>query len=153
MLKAILKPVEKILTNKFNKPGLKGELSKHPDYISKAREIWDMIDEDFGISSTIENVLKLKIDKFDNTLISKFPELKKEDIEELKQNILENLNLGKDFTFGNAKVIKELNDINSKLQEENEKLKSELRKFESLLTSSSNSNLNEAETAANKDEK
>lgn len=77
MLKAILKPVEKILTNKFNKPGLKGELSKHPDYISKAREIWDMIDEDFGISSTIENVLKLKIDKFDNTLISKFPELKK----------------------------------------------------------------------------
>lgn len=52
MLKAILKPVEKILTNRFNKPGLKEELSKHPDYISKAREIWDMIDEDFGISST-----------------------------------------------------------------------------------------------------
>ncbi len=153
MLKSILKPMEKILASRFTKSGLKEELSKHPDYLSKAREIWDMIDEDFGISSTIENMLKLKIDKFDNTLISKFPELKEEDIEELKQSILGNLNPSKDFVLSNAKVIKELNDINSKLQEENEKLKMELRQFESLFTSSSDTKLNKIETVTNKDEK
>ncbi|WP_026888596.1 hypothetical protein [Clostridium beijerinckii] len=153
MLKSILKPMEKILVSRFAKSGVKDDLSKHPDYISKAREIWDMIDEDFGISNTIENMLKLKIDKFDNTLISRFPELTKEDIEELKQSILGNLNPSKNFALGNANVIKELSDINSKLQEENEKLKSELMQFESLFTSTSDSKLSKIETITNKDEK
>lgn len=137
MLKSILKPVEKIIASKLNKSGLKEELSKHSDYVAKAKEIWDMIDEDFGISSTIENVLKLKLDKFEQTLGSKFPELTKEDIMELKESIFENLNLGKDLALNKVRALNELQNLNSKLKEENEKLQNQLSKFQSLFTSNS----------------
>lgn len=153
MLKSILKPIEKIVASKFNKSGLKEELSKHPDYADKAKEIWDMIDEDFGISNTIENVLKLKLDKFEQTLISKFPELTKEDIAELKESILGNLNSGKDLVLSTMHDISELQNINSKLQEENEKLKNQLTQFQSIFTSSSTTASNKIDAVVNKDEK
>lgn len=129
MLDIILKPIQKVLSTRLEKTKLKEEFLNHPNYTSKAKEIWDMIDEDFGITSTIENVLKLKIDKFDKTLIEKFPELTQKDISELKENIIGELSAGKDAFLNQMYGIKQLQDINSILKEENEKLKAQLSKL------------------------
>jgi hypothetical protein len=153
MIKSILKPIEKVVTSRFNKSGLKEELAKHPDYVTKAKEIWDMIDKDFGISSTIDNILKLKVDKFDQVLISKFPELAKEEIKELKESIAGNLTQNKDLASNKVSILNELQKLNSKLQEENEKLKDQLSQFQSLFTPNSTTESNKTDTTANKDEK
>lgn len=140
MLDTILKPIQKVLSTRLEKTKLKKELLKHPNYTAKAKEIWDMIDEDFGITNTIENVLKLKVDKFDKTLKEKFPELTQKDISELKESIIGELSAGKDAVMGQVYGIKKLQDINSILKEENEILKEQLSKLKEALPLSNNSN-------------
>ncbi|WP_297421323.1 hypothetical protein [Clostridium sp.] len=135
MLETIIKPIEKVISSRLEKTGLKKEMLKHPNYVTKAKEIWDMIDEDFGISNTIENMLKLKMDKFDQTLISKFPELTQKDITELKENIIGEISAGKDALLNQVYGIKQLQDINAKLKEENEKLKDQLSQIQAALPS------------------
>lgn len=136
MLKTILKPIEVILKTRIEQSGLKEEFAKYPEYVAKAKEIWDMIDKDFGISSTIENMLKLKVDKFDQTLTSKFPELKTEDITKIKESIIGEFNESKGKVLNQVYAFKELQDLYSKLQEENSKLKDQLGKIKEVLPSS-----------------
>lgn len=137
MLKTILKPIEVILKSRIEQSGLKGEFTKYPEYAEKAKEIWDMIDKDFGISSAIENMLKLKIDKFDQTLNKKFPELNNEDISKIKENIIGEFNESKSKILNQVYAFKELQDLYTKLQEENEKLKEQLGKIQAVLPSNS----------------
>ena len=114
MIKTVFKQAAKELKGKLEKLGLEEKLSKHSNYIAKAKEIWQMINEDLGISDTVENKLISKIDKFEKALLSKFPELTKDDVTEIKQSIVEESNVGKD------------SDDIKRLQEENEKLKNQL---------------------------
>lgn len=137
MLKTILKPIEVILKTRIEQSGLKEEFAKYPEYVAKAKEIWDMIDKDFRISDTIENVLKLKIDKFDQTLTNKFPELNNEDITKIKESIIGEFNESKGKILNQVYAFKELQDLYTKLQEENVKLKEQLGKIQAVLPSSS----------------
>ena len=121
MLKTVFKQVAKVLKGKLNKFGLEEKLAKHPNYIAKAKEIWEMINEDLGISDTVENKLVSKVDKFEKALLDKFPELTKDDVTEIRQSIVGESNVGKDDDN-----LKKLQDLNTKLQEENEKLKNQL---------------------------
>lgn len=138
MLKTILKPIEVILKSRIEQSGLKDEFAKYPEYVAKAKEIWDMIDKDFGISNTIENMLKIKIDKFDETLNKKFPELKSEDITKLKESIIGEFNENKGKVLNQVYAFKELQDLYTKVQEENEKLKEQLGKIKEVLPSNVN---------------
>jgi hypothetical protein len=138
MLKTILKPIEVILKSRIEQAGLKDEFAKYPEYVTKAKEIWDMIDKDFGISNTIENMLKIKIDKFDETLNKKFPELKSEDITKLKEGIIGEFNENKGKILNQVYAFKELQDLYTKLQEENGKLKEQLGKIQEVLPSNIN---------------
>ncbi|EHJ01242.1 hypothetical protein CDLVIII_4747 [Clostridium sp. DL-VIII] len=138
MLKTILKPIEVILKSRIEQSGLKDEFAKYPEYVAKAKEIWDMIDKDFGISNTIENMLKIKIDKFDETLNKKFPELKSEDITKLKESIIGEFNENKGKVLNQVYAFKELQDLYTKVQEENEKLKEQLGKIQEVLPSNVN---------------
>jgi hypothetical protein len=133
MLKNFLEPVKIVVNNKISKLTLKKESFKHPNYAAKAKEIWEMIDKDFGISTTIENVLKLKIDKFEQILVKKFPELSIKEIEKLKEKIISETNLTQTIEVSKINALKQLQDLSAKLKEENEKLKGELRKITSLL--------------------
>lgn len=126
MLKTIFKQTTKVLKEKLNKVGLQEKFEKHPNYIEKAKEIWNMINEDLGISDTVENKLIVKIKKFEKVLLAKFPELTKDDVAEIKQSIIGEFNVGKDA------VIKQLQDLYTKLQDENVKLKNQLSKFQSV---------------------
>lgn len=133
MLKTILEPVKVVVNNRISKLALKKKLLKQSNYVGKAKEIWEMIDKDFGISNTIENVLKLKIDKFEQTLVKKFPELSSKDIEGLKAKIITESNLAQTIEASKVNVLKQLQDLSAKLKKENEKLKSELKKITSIL--------------------
>jgi uncharacterized protein YydD (DUF2326 family) len=138
MLKTILKPIEVILKTRIEQSGLKEEFAKYPEYVAKAKEIWDMIDKDFGITSTIENMLKIKMDKFDETLNKKFPELKSDDITKIKESIVGEFNESKGKILNQVYAFKELQDLYTKLQEENDKLKDQLEKIQAVLPSSAN---------------
>lgn len=133
MLKTILKPIEVILKSKIEKLGIKEELVKYPEYVTKAKELWDVIDKDFGISSSIENMLKLKIDKFDQTLIKKFPELNNEDIIKIKESIIGETSDNNDKILNQAYAFRELQELYTKLQDENNKLKEQVGKIQSIL--------------------
>ena len=71
MLKTIFKQTTKVLKEKLNKSRLQEKLAKHPNYIEKAKEIWNIINEDLGISDTIENKFISKIKKFEKALSAK----------------------------------------------------------------------------------
>jgi hypothetical protein len=153
MLKSMFKPIEEALSSKFEKSGLKRELLKHPDYVGKAKEIWDMIDQDFGISKSIENILKLKTDKFNQILSSKFPELTQDDITKLKESVTGELNSLKDIELNKIHDQDKLKDLMAKLQEEIEKVKERLAQLQSTIASSIATEINKTDTTDNKDEK
>lgn len=132
MLKTVVEPVKILLRKKINKFGVKNSVVKKSEYTEKAREVWELIDKDFGISTTIENVLKLKIDKFEQVLIKKFPELNSQEIEKIKNSIIVDSNLGKTIELGKINALKQLQEITIKLKEENKKLKLELNKIKEV---------------------
>ena len=51
-----------MLKDKLNKSGLTEKIAKHPNYLGKSKEIWAMINEDLGISDTVENKLISQIE-------------------------------------------------------------------------------------------
>lgn len=153
MLKTIFKQIEKVLKGKLNKSGLKEELAKHPNYLAKAKEIWDMINEDLGISDTVENKLISKVDKFEKALLAKFPELTKGDVTEIKQSIVGEFNTVKDSVVSQVDALKHVQDFNTKLQEENVKLKHQLSKLQSLDTANIDTASNETSTTTTIDVK
>ena len=132
MLKTMIEKIEKVIKGKFDKTKFQEKIAKRPDYILKAKEIWNMIDDDLGISDKIENKVVPKIQKFEKIILAKFPELTKEDVVELRNSIIGELNDGKEKVLNQVEHLKQLQFFNSKLKEENEKLKSELDKFHNI---------------------
>lgn len=128
MLKTMFKQTAKVLKEKLNKSRITQKIAKHPNYLAKAKEILTMVNDDLKISDTVENKLIPKVNKFEKALMAKFPELTKDDVTEIKQSIVG------DFDTVKEAMLKELQDLNSKLQEENTKLKNKLSKFQSVDT-------------------
>jgi hypothetical protein len=139
----MFKQIAKALKGKLDKSGLQERLEKYPNYLVKAKETLVMINEDLGISDTIENKLVPKVDKFEKAVLAKLPQITKKDVTELRQSIVGKINEGKDAVLSKVDNLKQLQDFNTKLQEENEKLKNQLSKFESLDTSNTVSVSNE----------
>lgn len=126
MLKTMFKQTTKVLKEKFNKTRITEKITKHPNCLEKAKEILTKMDDNLKISNTVGNKLIPKVNEFEKALIAKFPELTKDDVTEIKQSIIEDFDAAKDA------ALKELQDFNTKLQEENEKLKNQLSKFSSV---------------------
>lgn len=126
MLKTMIEKIDKIIKGKFDKIKFQEKIAKHPDYILKAKEIWNMIDDDLGISNKVENKVVPKVQKFEKIILAKFPELTKEDVVELRNSIIGELNYGKEKVLNKVEHLKQLQIFNSKLKEENKKLKAEI---------------------------
>lgn len=152
MLDTIFKPIEKVVKSRLGKLKLKEKLSKHPDYVAKAKEIWALVDQDLGISDKVENKLKPKIEQFNKTLRSKFPELTEEDVTELRETIVGEINKEK-ATVDKVEDLKQLKDTNAKLQVENEALKEQLSKIQSVVTTNVVSAPSESSSTTTTDEK
>ena len=125
----MLEKIEKVLKGKLDRSKLQEKIVKHPNYILKAKEIWNMINADLGISNTVENKFISKVEKFEKTVLAKFPELTKADVIELRKTIIGGANAGKEMVLNQVDNLKQLQIFNTKLKEENEKLKEQLSKF------------------------
>jgi hypothetical protein len=129
MLKTMIEKIEKVLKGKISKTKFQEKIAKHPAYLVKAKEIWNMINNDLGISDTVENKFLPKIEKFEKMILAKFPELTKEDVLELRKSISGEFNVGKEKVLNQIENLKQMQIFNNKLKEENEKLKAELDKL------------------------
>lgn len=131
MLKTILKLIIKVLESKLQKSGLEEKIIKNKQYIDVAKQVWNIVEENFRITESVEKKLSSKADEFNKIMLDKFPELTISDISELRQSIAGEVNKGKEAVLENSEILK-------KLQEENEQLKSKNIDLESKLTAISN---------------
>ena len=131
MLKTILKLVIKVLESKLQKSGLEEKIIRNKQYIDVAKQVWNIVEENFRITESVEKKLSSKADEFNKIMLDKFPELTISDISELRQSIAGEVNKGKDAVLENSEILK-------KLQEENEQLKSKNIDLESKLAAISN---------------
>ena len=131
MLKTILKLVIKVLESKLQKSGLEEKIIKNKQYIDIAKQVWNVIEENFRITESVEKKLSSKAYEFDKMMMDKFPELSPTDVKELTQSIAGEVNKGKEAVLENSEILK-------KLQEENQELKSKNIDLESKLAAISN---------------
>ncbi|EGT3620536.1 hypothetical protein [Clostridium perfringens] len=131
MLKTILKLVIKVLESKLQKSGLEEKIIRNKQYIDVAKQVWNIVEENFRITESVEKKLSSKADEFNKIMLDKFPELTISDISELRQSIAGEVNKGKEAVLENSEILK-------KLQEENEQLKSKNIDLESKLAAISN---------------
>ncbi|BDS17301.1 hypothetical protein JUM001_15350 [Clostridium perfringens] len=131
MLKTILKLVIKVLESKLKKSGLEEKIIKNKQYIDAAKQVWNIVEENFRITESVEKKLSSKADEFNKMMMDKFPELSISDISELRQSIAGEVNKGKEAVLENSEILK-------KLQEENQELKSKNIDLESKLAAISN---------------
>ncbi|MBO3304808.1 hypothetical protein JJB75_17250, partial [Clostridium perfringens] len=85
MLKTILKLVIKVLESKLQKSGLEEKIIKNKQYIDIAKQVWNVIEENFRITESVEKKLSSKAYEFDKMMMDKFPELSPTDVKELRQ--------------------------------------------------------------------
>lgn len=93
--------------------------------------MWNIVEENFRITESVEKKLSSKADEFNKIMLDKFPELTISDISELRQSIVGEVNKGKEAVLENSEILK-------RLQEENEQLKSKNIDLESKLAAISN---------------
>ena len=133
MIKTVLKLIVKVLESKLVKSGLEEKILKNKNYITVAKQIWNMVDENFRISETVEEKLESKAEQFDKMLLAKFPELSQEDVEELRQSVAGEVNAGKEAVIDNSTLIKQLQDDNTNLKAELATLTEQLNKVQALV--------------------
>ena len=136
MIKTILTLIAKVLESKLVKSGLEATILKNKNYITEAKNIWNMVDENKRISKTVEEKLISKIDQFNAALLKKFPELTQEDIDNLRQSIAGEVNADKEAVISNSDLLKQLQDTNTVLTTENASLKDQLSKVQSVVSAS-----------------
>ena len=133
MIKAILMLIAKVLESKLVKSGLEATILKNQNYFTEAKKIWSMMDENFRISTTVEEKLLSKAEEFSKYLLVKFPELNETDITNLRQSIAGEVNADKEAVVSNSDLLKQLQDSNNQLQAENTSLKNQLSQVQSLI--------------------
>lgn len=128
MIKALLAILIKLAEARLEKAGVETLILKNENYINAAKQIWYMVDENFRISTAIEEKLKSKIEEFNEIILKKFPELSQEDVNDLRQAIAGEINQGKEELLNDSVIIKQLTEENANLKAQNKSLLMELNK-------------------------
>lgn len=127
MLKELIKVLVKLVESKLKKCGLEEKILQHKEYVTTAKEIWNVVEENFRITENVEKKLSSKADEFDKLFLAKYPEISKVDLIELRQSIAGEINQGKQAVLDNSEILR-------KLQNENEQLKAKNSDLENKLT-------------------
>lgn len=133
MIRTALKLIVKVLESKLVKSGLEETMLKNKNYITVAKQLWNVVDENFRISKTVEEKIESKADQFDKLLLAKFPELTQQDVAEIRQSIAGEVNASKEAVLDNSTLIKQLLEDNANLQNELAALTEQLQKVQSLV--------------------
>lgn len=139
MIKTILTLITKVLESKLKKSGIEEVILKNQNYFTEAKKIWDMVDENFRISATVEEKVKSKSEEFSKALLAKFPELTEDDVVNLRQSIAGSVNAGKEAVVSNSDLLKQLQESNSQLLAENASLKDQLSKVQAAVAQTTDS--------------
>lgn len=114
--------------------------SGHAEDLKKAKEVWNIVEEEFRITGTLSKIYNSKVDMFNNLLLQRVPGLSQQNLDDLRQAIAGEYNKGKEALTTNA-VVDQSADIAplqaqiSTLQAENDNLKSTLNQITQLGTS------------------
>ena len=138
MIRTALKLIIKVLESKLIKSGIEEQILKNKNYVTVGKAIWNIVDENFRISKTVEEKVLSKADQFDKLLLAKFPELSQDDVSEIRQTIAGEINQGKAAVVDNSTLIKQLKDDNTNLKAELAALTDQLNKFQSLAAATVN---------------
>ncbi len=133
MIRTALKLIIKVLESKLIKSGVEEQILKNKNYITVGKAVWNIVDEHFRISKTVEEKLASKAELFDKLLLTKFPELSQGDIAEIGQSIAGEINQGKTAVVDNSTLIKQLQDDNTNLKAELAALTEQFDKVQALL--------------------
>ncbi|NRT76282.1 hypothetical protein [Clostridium beijerinckii] len=133
MIRTALKLIIKVLESKLIKSGVEEQILKNKNYITAAKQVWNIVDEHFRISKTIEEKLASKAEMFDKLLITKFPELSAGDIAEIRQAIAGEVNQTKAAVVDDSILLKQLQDDNTNLKAELAALTDQLSKVQALI--------------------
>ncbi len=133
MIRTALKLIIKVLESKLIKSGLEETILKNKNYITVGKAIWNVVDENFRISKTVEEKVLSKADQFDKLLLTKFPELSQDDVAEIRQAIAGEINQGKAVVIDNSELIKQLQDDNTNLKAELAALTEQFNKVQALM--------------------
>ena len=133
MIKSLLIILVKLVEAKLEKIGIEQAIIKNQNYITVAKQIWNEIDETFRISTSIEEKLQSKADLFETKVLTKFPELKKEDIDSLRLAIGGEVNVGKQVVFDNSTILKQLTDENNRLKAKNAELENKIASIQNTV--------------------
>lgn len=133
MIRTALKLIIKVLESKLIKSGVEEVILKNKNYITVGKAIWNIVDENFRISKTVEEKVLSKADQFDKLLLSKFPELSQGDVAEIRQSIAGEINQGKAAVVDNSTLLKQLQDDNTNLKAELAALTDQLSKVQALV--------------------
>lgn len=133
MIRTALKLIIKVLESKLVKSGLEETILRNKSYITVGKAIWNIVDEHFRISKTVEEKLASKAEMFDKLLLTKFPEMSTDDIAEIRQAIAGEVNQTKAAVVDNSTLLKELQDDNTNLKAELAALTDQLSKVQALV--------------------
>lgn len=133
MIKTILTLITKVLESKLKKSGLESEILKNQNYITEGKKLWNVVNENNRISKTIEEKLVSKAEQFNKLLLTKFPELSQDDIDNLRQSIAGEVNKDKEAVISNSDLLKQLQDTNANLLAENAALKNKISQIQSTV--------------------
>lgn len=133
MIRTALKLIIKVLESKLIKSGVEEQILKNKNYITAAKQVWNIVDEHFRISKTVEEKLASKAEMFDNLLLTKFPELSTDDIAEIRQAIAGEVNQTKAAVVDNSTLLKQLQEDNTNLKAELAALTEQLSKVQALV--------------------
>ncbi|WP_271814152.1 hypothetical protein [Clostridium beijerinckii] len=133
MIRTALKLIIKVLESKLVKSGLEEVILKNKNYITVGKAIWNIVDENFRISKTVEEKVLSKADQFDKLLLAKFPELSQDDVVEIRQAIAGEINQGKSAVVDNSTLLKQLQDDNTNLKTKLEALTEQFNQVQALM--------------------
>ena len=128
MIRTALKLIIKVLESKLAKSGLEETRLKNKNDITATKYVWNLVDENFRISKTVEKKVESKAVQFDKLLLDKFPKLSTDDVAEIRQSIAGEVNQGKEAVLDNSTLIKQLQDENVNLKAELATLTDQLNK-------------------------
>lgn len=135
MIRTILKLLIEVLGKKAIKAGLEEELLKNQKYITAAKMVWNVVEENFRITEAIKEKISSKADSFDQILLDKFPELTQNDAAELRQAVAGEINKGKEAVLSQVDALKQLQDTNTTILAENANLKEQLARVQAVASS------------------
>jgi|UPI00040EA359 hypothetical protein len=133
LIKAVGGATIEVLVKKKEEIEQKIKATGHEEELKTAKEVWDIIEEKYRITENADQVLGSKSNEFDKLLLKRIPGLSQENINNLRQAIAGQVNVGKQAILTKEDAIKKLQDTNTSLQSENKSLKEQLNKVQTLV--------------------